>query len=200
MEEVLGEVTPLQERARRIQRIFDAGVNAGLNSVRKTKADMDRQLSAQDCSKLASVIIWFSGELCLASTGAMTPNQDLYGNILQRLELVNNDLQPLFCSLVATSNGGALVFCWPRTASAGERFVTSLIEKGGEDLPSFLVQFLCLFLENTYFSPKWCTSLSELQKRQIEGLATTSNAYRGRINFARSRFVPWQTLNVKVSP
>jgi hypothetical protein len=79
MEEVLGEVTPLQERARRIQRIFDAGVNAGLNSVRKTKADMDRQLSAQDCSKLASVIIWFSGELCLASTGAMTPNQDLYG-------------------------------------------------------------------------------------------------------------------------
>jgi hypothetical protein len=69
------------------------------------------------------------------------------------------------------------VFVWRQSDSIMEKFVKSLLDRRLEDLPSFCVEVIFNYLENTFFSEKWWVSLVEKQKSYVAQLATNSNPY-----------------------
>jgi hypothetical protein len=146
-----GQMDGNQALAVRLHDSFNAGVRASLEQLREYKRSADQGLLKEDYSVLSSVVVTFPGELCIASTGAISPHQDFAGAELQRLQDLAKPIQGLFCTTLTTKDGGAVVFSWPKTTSAGAKFVSSLIAKGGDDLPSFLTQFfLCLWKIRTF--------------------------------------------------
>ena len=131
-----GRADRIQALAIKFHDSFNASVEAGLEQLRECKRSADEHLLNEEYSAFSSMVITFSGELCIASTGAVSPHQDFAGAELQSLQNLEERIQGLFCTTLTTKDGGAVVFSWPRT-SAGPKFVSSLITKSGDDLASF---------------------------------------------------------------
>jgi hypothetical protein len=189
------------EFQRQVQDRFDvveAGTRAGLADFQQLKAVMDEQLVVGDFTKLSHLVIGFRGDLCVASTGTVSPNRDLDGQELQVLHDLSVRQESLPFGVVATSEGGAVVFTWRNGETAPQRFVESLLRKGNQVLPSLLVQFMFAYVENTYFSARWWECLSEAEREHLITLARISNAYYTDIEYSPSKFVPWEITDIRL--
>jgi hypothetical protein len=155
------------DEQRRVQELFaveNAGARKGLEDFQRLKSVMDQPLLSRDYSGWSRVVIRFRGELCVASTGAVSPNRDIRGNQLQVLHDPHSEIQELPFGIVTTHDGGAAVFCWRASEPIPGLFVKSLLAKKRERLPHLLVQFIFAYIENTYFSETWWDSLSEVNR------------------------------------
>ena len=190
------------EAQKLIQRQYsavNAGARKGLAVVEALKSRMDKQLLTADYSEWSRLIVRFEGDLCVASTGAVSPNRDLDGHQLQVLhETDATQQQTLLCGVVATENGGAVVFTWLRSQPLPRRFLDSFLRQGQTHLPSLLVQFMFAHVENTYFSENWWRSLPDGDRQHVRSLALTRNAYYTPFSYSTSRIVPWRVLDAKI--
>lgn len=178
----------------------NAGAEKGLKDFQQLKSIMDEQLLRRDYSGWNRAVIHFRGDLCVASTGAISPNRDMEGNALQTLHDPDSEIQELLFGVVATADGGAVVFSWRACDTAPNRFVQSLLAKERQRLPSLVVQFIFAYVENTYFSSDWWESLSRVNRGHIENLAAMGNAYYSDFSYSSSlTFVPWEVTNVVVA-
>lgn len=187
------------ELQRQIQDSFDlvqAGTRAGLADFQRLKAEMDEQLAAGDYCKWSRAVIRFRGNLCVASTGTVSPNRDLDGRELQVLHDFESRLESLPFGVIATPEGGAVIFTWRNGETAPERFVQSMLQKGKQLLPSLIVQFIFAYVENTYFSGRWWESLSDREREHLTTLAEVSNAYYTDIRYSSAKFVPWEIIDI----
>jgi hypothetical protein len=183
---------------REVQHLFATlaeGQEKGLSNSQNLKGMMDGQLLSENYSGWSRTVIEFKGELCISSTGAINPNRDLEGNRLQDLQ-EDLTLETLLFGMAATDDGGAAVFIWPDKEVAPRTFVESLLKNGGDRLPSFLVQFMFAFIENTFFSVRWWDSLSEIQRSHLAALAEIANPYYDTFPFMSSKMVPWKVTNI----
>jgi SEC-C motif len=178
----------------------NAGAEKGLEDCRKLKSVMDEQLLKRDYSGCSRTVIYFRGELCVASAGTVSPNRDMDGNILQILHDPGSAIEELPFGIVTTANGGAAVFSWQACDSAPNRFVQSLLAKGEQKLPGLLVQFIFAYIENTYFSDDWWNSLSRVDREHIESLAAIGDPYDATFNYSPSlTLVPWKITDIVVA-
>lgn len=178
---------------------IDAGARKGLAAFEALKGSMDQQLLSADYSAWSRLVVRFAGQLCVASTGVVSPDRDLDGRQLQVLHDPDPRKQEtLLYGVDATNDGGAVVLVWPSHQRAPARFVASLVARGPEVLPGLLVQFMFAFVENTYFSGHWWESLGEKQKGKIVELAHLENAYYAPFAYGEGSFVPWQTVDVQL--
>lgn len=187
------------EVQREIQEMWtalEAGTRSGLEDFEKLKGVMDEQLLSGMYSGWSRAVVNFRGELCVASTGAVSPNRDFENQQLQVLHDREAEMQELPFGIVATPEGGAAVFLWKSGQAAPEAFVDSLLRKGNERLPSLIVQFMFAYIENTYFSDEWWWSMPQIHRDHLESLAAISNAYYADFNYSYWRFVPWEVLSV----
>ena len=177
---------------------LDAGIRKGLGTFLKLKALMDRQLLEKEYTGWSRAVISFRGQLCVASTGAVSPNRDLRGHELQVLHDPNADQESLLFGVAAGSIGGAVVFIWRNSETAPRAFVEALVKQGSHKLPSILVQFMFAYVENTYFSKHWWDSLGETDRKHIESLAGIANPYYTNFSYSGSQFVPWEITQIEV--
>lgn len=191
------------EHQRELQVIFAAthrNERKGLEDFQKLKRSMDKQLIERDYSSWKRALISFRGDLSVASCGAVSPNRDMDGNGLQVLHDLDADIQQLLFGIVSTADGGAAVFTWQACDQMPDRFVQSLLAREKERLPSLLVQFAFAYIENTYFSNDWWSSLSKSNCEQIENLAAIGDAYYTNFSYSPSlTFVPWEITDVVVT-
>ena len=107
-------------------KIQKAGLAKGLQYSQLKKLVLDQHFLKQDYSAWSHLVIRFEGDLCVASTGALTPDVDLNGHSLQVLNDPNAIIQHLFHGVVSTHKGGAAVFSWLSNEMAPTQFVDSL--------------------------------------------------------------------------
>jgi hypothetical protein len=188
------------ELQREIQGTWDiwaAGTRKGLADFESVKDVMDEQILNGSYSGWARAVISFEGDLCVASTGAISPNRDIDGKKLQTLHNIESEVQEMMFGLTATPGGGTGVFIWRESDSAPLAFVRSLLRYDRRVLPSLIVQFMFAHIENTYFSDKWWGTLSQIDRSRIESLANISNPYYTEFRYLPfAKLVPWNVTNV----
>ena len=191
-----GRPLEIQAELHRKYALMDSGARKGLDSFLRLKDLMDRQLLVAEYSGWSRVIVQFRGDLCVVSTGAVSPNRNMENEKLQVLHDVDADQETLLFGVVTTTEGGAVVLTWPTPQLAPRKFLESLLAKGEARLPSMLVQFMFAYVGNTYFSEDWWSSLPDEDRRHLTDLATMSNAYYTDFLYAPSLIVPWQVSGV----
>lgn len=177
--------------------VMQAGSEKGLSAFESLKAIMDQYLLNNDFNSWSNTVITFKGDLCVASTGAVSPNRDFSGRILQTLHDPNTPQETLLFGIVPISSGGACVMTWLNSEKAPRDFVNSLLKSNEENLPNVLVQFMFAFVENTYFSEKWWKTLSFGMQNHIESLATMGNPYYEDFHYSYSTIIPWEVTDIK---
>src|SRR5439155_9887044 len=85
----------------------------GMLDLLERKRKADHVLLTQSFDKWESCIVSFSGDLCVVSSGLVGAAVDTSGTRLQDLWDFDQPQQIVSHSLVATKEGGALVFSWP---------------------------------------------------------------------------------------
>jgi hypothetical protein len=173
------------------------GSQVGFEDVREIKVIADQAIITGNYEGWSKTVIHFDGELSIGSVGTPTPQFDLTGSALQVLHEVSSKASRLCLGTVATSTGGALVFVWRQSDSIMEKFVKSLLDRRLEDLPSFCVEVIFNYLENTFFSEKWWVSLVEKQKSYVAQLATNSNPYYFEIPNRVPLNIPWKITEIQ---
>jgi len=173
------------------------GTKKGLAEFQALKAEMGEQLLRKDYSGWSRAVINFRGDLCMASTGAISTNRDVDGRSLQDLHNLNATVQELLFGIVTTERDGAAVFVWRTGDGVPQAFVDSLLKKDNGILPGLIVQFAFAYIENTYFSKDWWESLSQNNREHLESLANISNAYYTRFEYSAAKIVPWEIMSVE---
>jgi len=187
------------EAQRGIQEMWatmEAGTRKGLADFQKLKAAMDEHLIGGRYSGWSRAIVNFRGDLCIASTGAVSPNRDFKNQQLQVLHDVEEKVQELPFGIVATREGGAAVFFWRSGDAAPEAFVESLLRRDASRLPGLIVQFMFAYVENTYFSGDWWWSLPEMHRTHLESLAAISVPYYVDFAYSYAKYVPWEVTSI----
>jgi hypothetical protein len=188
-----GQPVEIQQQLQSAYIAIDAGARKGLAALENLKGMMDRQLLICHHSGWSRLIVTFRGEICVASTGGVSPNRDLGGRELQNLQDRDpNRQQTLLLGIVATAEGGAVVLTWPTVQAAPRQFVESLLRVGTDKLGSVLVQYIFAYVENTYFSKRWWASLSPEECRHLASLARLRNACYANFSYSSNRIVPWE--------
>jgi hypothetical protein len=179
---------------------LNCSAQKSLKDLQKLKMEADEQLLTMQYSGWKNAVIHCSGDLCVASTGVVSPNRDMAGNALQVLHDQDSDIQQLPFGIEATADGGAAVFTWRTSDAAPNQFVQSLLANDKRKLPHLLVQFIFAFIENTYFSEDWWNSLSPVNRDHLATLAGMGNPSYSDLRWSPSlKFVPWKVLAVVVS-
>ena len=125
-----GHCVEMQRELQETYAVIDAGTRKGLASFQKLKAVMDEQLLNAKYSGWSRVVIVFRGELCVASTGTVSPNRDLEGTQLQVAHNPHAAQESLLYGVVAVPGGGAVVLTWRSLEKAPKHFVESLFKEG----------------------------------------------------------------------
>jgi hypothetical protein len=178
--------------------IWGAGTAAGLQDFRRLKAVMDNHLLAHEYSGWSRAIIRFTGPLCIASTGALSPNRTIDGAPLQALHALETPIEELPFGVVAAPKGGAVVFLWRPHEQKPRQFVESLLKNETRMLAGLLVQFMFAYVENTYFSVQWWESLSEFARQHLNALAAISNPYYTPFQYLPLKLVPWEITSASI--
>jgi hypothetical protein len=104
----------------------------------------------------------------------------------------------LMCGVAAVDGGGAVVLFWSTADEPPRRFVESMLSRGQDALPSLLVQFMFVHLENAYFSSSWWNSLGADDRRHLTDLAMNMNPYYEPFTYEQRRLVAWEVLDLAI--
>lgn len=197
--EFLDRGYPLEEQIR-IQNRLDwmgEGLNRGIEDLQRFKGVIDKSLLEKEYDIVRSVVFEFEGPLCIAASGAFTPNIDFHGRNLQTLHDEKTKAEGITISSDVIEGGSVLVFCWLSQQEIPEMFMRSLIEKERDKLGATLPQLLFFHIENTYFSKEWWNRLHKNVKSLIAAQAVMSNPYYSRKTMVDSHVTPWKLKEIR---
>jgi len=174
----------IQKRVRAIER----SVGASLRDTERYKLIYDKALTSGDFSEVKYYILRLQEAPEILCSGAIFPELDFQGNLLQDLEKFETFSDLVTFSIIATDDGGAAVFAWlGDNHTSCEMLVKSLAQLSGEQIPHAVVRFVFAYFDNFYFSPKWWDNLgdndrSRIKDRFISALDTGLDGLRKRRN------------------
>lgn len=189
-----------ESEQREIQKLlgaYELSVNVALSELQFLKASYDAAFIANDFSKLDYAVIFFDGDLSLASTGAVLPDYDVYGMLLQRISRLTVPAEGLAYGIVSTPTAGAVVFSWPSQFMKCNRFVRMLLKIKLIDLPSYIVEFVFKFVENTFFSEQWWQTLDATMEERLMQLACENIPHGELIRYSKMTFTNWQVTRIE---
>src|SRR5208283_1920156 len=180
-----------QFTAQRRMSVIQADYRAGLQSLRRTKQEMDVALGSQDYSAFETCEIVLDGTLAVAGTGAITPNRTPSGVRLQELLRIER-LDVLGFGVDIRANQFSFLFHSSKTEKSACAYMTELIALNNQKLAEFLVQFLFAHCENTYFARSWWESLRIYDREFLVKLAENVNPYDYPPQYELNRrLAPW---------
>jgi hypothetical protein len=174
--------------------VFNREVKEGFDIVQKTKEIYDKSLLADNFEDFNYLVISFQGKLSAVSTGMITPIYLPSGSILQDYHA--KFLQNLFFGIATNNNKHFIIIHWPKEFNLINKYVMSILDLKGESLPSFLVQKMFYFVENTYFSEVWWRKLDSKTKDYLTSLAYEPFAYNKPLNFKNLKIVDWNNIQI----
>lgn len=132
------------------------GSRLAMRDMDEHKQRFDIALAAGAYSEINAFIVTFDSIPDILCSGAMYPEYDFSGKLLQRLGEVSTRMKLMTFSLIATDAGGAFVFAWHKSSDAVCRPLAESLEGlPDEALPHAVVRFVFEFCENHYFRPQW---------------------------------------------
>lgn len=150
------------------------GATAGLRDAEYHKAIYDNIVLAGDFSNVRFYAIKFDSVPDVMCSSAKFVSHDFDGNLLQDLSKLDETLDQITFSIIATDTGGAAVFSWIGDSEPAERLITSLRKIPDNEVPSGLMRFAFEFFENLYFSPAWWDGLPDDEKHALQKRNTSA--------------------------
>jgi hypothetical protein len=158
---------------------WEKGVVAGLKELEHHKVFYDKALVGSDFSNVHYYILELDRIPDFMCSGAVQPDYDFDGNLLQDWLNLTSCLDHITFSLIATDKGGAAVFSWCGKNEASENLMRSFDSMKDDELPHALTRYVFESFENVYASPTWWEGLDKADQEKL--LA------RLRSNFEKSR-------------
>ncbi len=161
------------EHQREIQadlRAWAVGYAAAIEYLEIFKEQAETIIRERSFSDWGRLVIPFTGDLCIAFTGAPTPSFDMHGHQIQNLANPTTLTAPVFSGIVSTEDGGAFIMVWP-PEWASQKFVDSFISIDRTNIPSAIAHFAFGHIENTFFSETWWNMLDESSQNTVASLA-----------------------------
>jgi hypothetical protein len=153
---------------------YETGLRAGLRELEHYKSAYDIALINSDYSSVQYYIVQIDSIPEFMCSAPLQPDFDFKGHRLQSLANVSSILDHITFSLIATDNGGAIVFSWLGQSNAGKMLVSTLDSLSDVELPHAILRFAFEYFENLYVSPVWWDNLDNsatqaLLTRQMTG-------------------------------
>lgn len=149
---------PLPQQAL-IQTMMDAQAMAyqvSMCDLRGHKKQYDFMLAAHDYSAIRAFIVSFESVPEILCSGAIHPECDFSGQVLQNLGDLSAKMELITFSLISTDCGGAFIFAWHNSGdSVCRQLATSLNSFADDELSPAVVRFVLEFCENLYMNPVW---------------------------------------------
>lgn len=172
--------------------VHQKGVESAIQTLEAVKEQADRMLLSSSFGEWSYIFFSFSGAQCFASTASTTPTLCLNGTKLQNIGDPEVRLEHLYISVVHGGSGPMVVLGWNSKNSSPIKWVTSLLQKGSDNIPPHILQYVFAHIENVYFSAQWWESLLPEEKETIRTLAIASNSYFFPPAYSGSPTVPWR--------
>jgi hypothetical protein len=118
-------------------------------------------------------------------------------NRLQNVAVDPAPLHGLTFGMISASGGYAFVAAWPASFQKCDDFIRSLVKRDKSELPSLLTEFFFAYVENTYFSPVWLTSLPGPNRRRLMDLANIRVQYGSAFFHSGLRHVGWELTKME---
>ena len=182
------------------QSLYGLGVETGLRDLRHYKALLDNAILTENCSNVyyyAIILDRIPDAMC---SGAISPECDFQGNVLQDLMKLDSILDSMAFSLLATDKGGIAYFAWITEGVKNRQFIASLHSLSDDEVVHAILRFTFEYFENTYISPVWWEELPErTQRKLIERFEASFNVFRSRENECLKddgiRAVSWKVID-----
>lgn len=175
---------------------YQGGVSLGRDDLYSYKQAADAIIRGRAYERWGAAVFEIEGPLSLASAGTATPTFDLQGQQLQDLGDMARPVQPVMFGMVGgVGRSNYVVFAWPPESTAIPQLMDSFILLGDEDLGDTLARFMLAHVENSYVSPEWWGTLSELQKAEILRLSALFRPEDERTILGRPRLVDWEVAS-----
>jgi SEC-C motif len=200
-----GRISDVQQEIQMVADAFSQGTLAGMNTIESYKNKFDDILNNNDFADVKACIINFRNMPNVLCSGGIFPEYDFQGNRLQDLSDLGSTPDFLTFSTIATTNGGAVVFCWINDSGKegnSEKLVNSLKKLDGNDLTNSLIRLFFEHCENIFIAPLWWESLEEDQKQSLTNRLLIS----GSVAHERSpsclcddgfKFDNWTAINIQ---
>jgi hypothetical protein len=188
-----------QRELQRLLAASAAGGRAGLNELWDLKAVYDQILRTEDYSLLHSLVLWFQGSPCVASTSIVHADFDLHGKRLQNLARDPAPIHGFTFAVIATAEGCAFVAAWLARFDKCDALIRSLLSYDSRELPSLLIEFFFAYVENTYFSEAWWSTLPEVNRSRLTHLAGIPVQYGNPFSYSGLRHVEWEHTQTNIS-
>jgi hypothetical protein len=154
-----------------IQTAMDAhanGYDVSMRDMNAHKHQYDAMLAAHDYSDMRGYVVTFENTPDVLSAGALYPECDFAGRILQNLADLAQKMELMTFSLIATDIGGAFVFAWHNSGDAVcGPLAASLDSYSDDELPHAIVRFIFEFCENHYMNPDWWDKATTKDKESL---------------------------------
>jgi len=173
------------DQQRQIQATMDAlggSYDVSMRDMTAHKAQYDAMLAAHDFSEIRAYVVTFGNTPDILCAGALYPECDFAGRVLQNLADISAKMELMTFSLIATDSGGAFVFAWHNSGDAVCRpLAASLDTYSNEELPHAVVRFIFEFCENHYMNPDWWDNVTQKDRESLTArLQLSASAWEPR--------------------
>lgn len=161
-----------------MQSLIDAqakGYELSIRDMNEQKQRFDAVLAGGDYAGIRAFIVALDRVPDILCSGAIYPEADFAGQLLQNMEDFSLKHELMTFSLIATDNGGAFVFAWHSGSNAVcRRLAASLDRLADDELPHAVVRFVLEFCGNHYFKPDWWDKAENNVKEALTARFQTS--------------------------
>ena len=147
--------------------LYEAGVELGVDDLLKDKAKMDQWLLSKEFGHIEACIIRCGTKPDLVCSGYYAPHFDFCGNQLQQDFMATNQLNHIYCNVMALGRGGCILLAYFKGEEDGPReLINTLIQTRQPDAATAWLTFV--HFENAAYRIGWWDALpSDLQKRAL---------------------------------
>ncbi len=165
-----GRPPAIQHSIQELGAAYRDALMLGLQDNSYMKAVFDRVLKAGAFEELRSITIRLRGRPTIASTGAPHVEFTLRGKRLQEVGAGKVPLHAYAYGVVSVPDGCVFSAVWPAEFAKCGEFMESLLSYESESIPSVLTELYFRYVENTYFSLDWWSSLPPENQERITKL------------------------------
>lgn len=173
-------------------------LEATLDMALKHKFLYDTALTSEDYSQVKYCVFRIDQTPEIMCSGAITPHFDFQGKIIQnpKSAFVNPQSQEhITFSIIATDNGGAIVFSWLGGRKVAKSLLHSLLLLPDTHIPHAIIRFTFEHFENVYVSPTWWEKLNRDEQSAIIQRTKVTFQKKNGLKDDGLRVVTWSILS-----
>lgn len=157
-----------QELAQNMARNVQHSARRAAAATHARKETYEARLAAQDFTGYSYSWTRFDGLLPVACCGTFLPDNDLAGQLLQRIAHGEQAFEHVTLNITSFAGQSVIVFGWSGAHDGpAARFVQSFDALEDQIKPGATTRLALEYLENSYISPDWWEALPESGRRAL---------------------------------